>query len=248
MNVAARQIANAISQIQRIDYDPELRETTEALALILAGSKPFLVHQRELLTSFNTALKQIELEAATARKQLTVNLQLFAQALEDAYTIEEYFEPEPSEVDCIDEETADYLATIVSQVQTVMEPAQTVPLERLRTFFSGITFEKAKFIIETILTILVLLQGCMPDEDLQRNNELIEAHIVQEQEADARTHEQNERIIEQNEQIIELLSEIRDQTEDSGSGSVIAPEVVLPELTNEGPEQSCSDDSHDGQQ
>ena len=246
INSAAKQLANAVSGIYSVDYNAELRETAKTLASIISETKPMVVQLQETLRSAKPMLKQIELETADARKQWIVNLQLLGQVLEDAALVEDDFEPDEPEEDCLDEETADYLATIVSQVQTVTEPESAVPLEQLRTFFSGITWEKAKAILEAIVLIISLVQGFIPDEDLQRNNELTETLIVQEQEADARTHEQNERIIEQNEQIIELLSEIRNQTEDSGS--VIAPEVVLPEPTDEVSEQSCSDESHDGQQ
>ena len=57
-----------------------------------------------------------------------MNLQLLSQTLEEAYSYGNDSEGEDLEDDLIDEETADYLAAVVSQVQTALNPDRTVPL------------------------------------------------------------------------------------------------------------------------
>lgn len=236
----AKSAQAALPKIQLIDYREGLLASTKALEEAMFQAQAIQDQQIQNLKHIISSIRFTELESLDC---LADTLRQFAHVLEEAALYDDsfYLDEAEDEEDYIDEETAEILAAVVGQVQTVFEPESAVPLERLRAFFSGITWEKAKATLEAIVLIISLIQGFMPNEELQRNNELTEALIVHELEADARTHEQNE-------QIIELLTEMNEKLDALDPASDIGTVVVLPELTDEVSEQSCSDESHDGQQ
>ena len=173
ITVSAKELANAMSKIKPIDYNAELRESAKALASILAESKPLTEQLQENLRAFAPALKQIEIDTAETTKLLAANLQLFARTLEDAYSHEAAFDEEPDEEDCIDEETADYLAAVVSQVQTAFEPKQAVPFERLRNWIRALSFEACIALLTLLATIIFGIMDRLPDPQITEQNQIL---------------------------------------------------------------------------
>ena len=172
ITVSSKDLANAMSKIKPIDYNTELHETTKALVAALTETKPLLELLQETLREAKPILKQIELETAYAKKRWFINLQLFAETLEEAALLEDDFvSDEPEE--CIDEDTADYLAAVASQVQTVFQPEQTVPFERLRNWIKSLSIEAKIALLSLLVQIIFGFAEQLPDPQITEQNNLI---------------------------------------------------------------------------